>query len=426
MAFMTGKVVPRNDPDYGATALGLAPGIPLAPLWAEWWYFAQVFYAVLGNVLNLSFGSIGVALLAVLAGTNVLRLGRRMGVALIPLALPLAFVATYMSVQLLFFHESPLNEGLRPLVSWVLGMTAVQCLALRRGFLHRAAFGISLVGACTLPFMTLYRGGDRIGLEKGIGIANPNDLSAWFGFCAVYFAVIAFETRRMTIRVAAGAALFGCVLVMMLTVSRGPLFALAVALLIALRRVLRRGFFALLPLVIIAWTVYALGFFDQSANLLAARGMEDSGRFLVWPLALARFVNSPLIGVGVSKVATFVAEKGIDVTPHNQFIYIALASGIVPLGIFIMYWVKLARAALLMERHGVEDAALAVPLLLYVFMIGLQLNEPYVASWAVIVFGAVSANGFVLQAREAVAGRLGVPGPCAGRGTALVWARHVR
>ena len=36
----------------------------------------------------------------------------------------------------------------------------------------------------------------------------------------------------------------------------------------------------------------------------------------------------------------------------------------------------------------------------------MQLNQPYMAPWSVVVLGAVSANGFALRARQGVAGRL--------------------
>ena len=45
--------------------------------------------------------------------------------------------------------------------------------------------------------------------------------------------------------------------------------------------------------------------------------------------------------MGVADVETYIPVKGMKVSPHNAFIFIALASGVVPLVFFIVYWVRL-------------------------------------------------------------------------------------
>jgi O-antigen ligase len=395
-----------GTPNPGASA-SIVPGVRVPPLWVEWWYYAQVFYAILGAAIGLSAGFVGISMLLLLAATSVLRMGGRFLAVALPLTLPLIFGATYLGVLMAVYSTSPIDENVRPVISWLLGLVAVQCLALRRGFLHRAAIALTLIGACALPFLTLYRGSGRFGLVSGIGIANPNDLSAWFGFSALYLAVVALEVRRTSVRLLAAMAAAGCVFVVVLTVSRGPLFALAVALLIAFRRAVNRGFFVLLPIVVIAWVVYGLGLFDQSASQYMDRGFSESGRLVVWPLALARFLESPLVGVGAAEVGTHVPGFWVPITPHNEFLYIALATGVVPLVFFVLYWIQLLRSALALHREKHEDAVLFMPLLAYVFLIGMQLNQPYMAPWAMIVCGAVSANWFVLKARASVVARQG-------------------
>lgn len=378
------------------------------PLWVEWWFFAQLFYGIMGGVLGLSLGFIGVAMLALLAGSCLVRTGERFLVILLPLALPIAFASTFIAVQLFVFQESLLDENVRPLISWMLNAVAVQYLGLRRGFLHRASMAIAVIGLSTLPFLTIYGGSAiRIGLATGISIANPNDLAAWFGFCAVYFGVVALEARRMWVRVTTAAIALACVFVVVLTVSRGPLFSLAIALLIASSRVMKRGVLAVAPLVVIAWVAYGLGVFDESLGLYETRGLEDSGRFLVWPLAIARFLEAPLTGVGVSRVTTLIAGSNVEISPHNQFLFVALAAGLVPLLFFSAYWFELWRATRRLKSHGHEDAALLFPLFVYVFLIGLQLNVSFMAAWSLVVAGSVSAAGFVLKAREASSGGAG-------------------
>src|SRR5262249_13069479 len=159
---------------------------------------------------------------------------------------------------------------------------------------------------------------------------NPNDLGAWFGFCAVYFTILGIETRRQWIRAVAFVLAGACTFVVGLTVSRAPLLAAAICVVFAFRRVLKRGFIPVLSLVIVAWIAYGAGVFDRATSLYQERGLEETGRFLVWPLAIERFLRVPLTGVGASHIDTFVPEKGIAVSPHNSFLFIALASGVVP------------------------------------------------------------------------------------------------
>src|SRR5262249_17520571 len=150
---------------------------------------------------------------------------------------------------------------------------------------------VFLIGVSTLPFMTAFQNAaDRAGLEKGIGIGNPNDLGAWFGFCAVYFTILGIETRRQWIRALAFVLAGACIFVVGLTVSRAPLLAAAICIVFAFRRVLKRGFIPVLSLVIVAWIAYGAGVFDRATSLYQERGLEETGRFLVWPLAIERFL----------------------------------------------------------------------------------------------------------------------------------------
>jgi len=366
-----------------------------------------VFFGFMGSVLGLVADSVGGLMLALLAGCCVLRMGTRALSVLTPVVLPLAFAASHIAVQGVAYGEPIIGEEARIFAPWILGVVIIQCLALRRGFLHRCAIAIFLIGISTLPYLSYYRGSDRIGLDLRIPIANPNDLGAWFGFCCVYFAILGLETRRMSVRVMSGLAATGSLFIMALTVSRAPLFAAAVSILVAFRRVLHRGFAPLLCLVGVAWIGYELGLFDQSASLYSSRGLEDTGRLLIWPLAIERFFNSPLTGVGAFDVATLIPGNSAPVTPHNSFLLVALASGILPLLLYVGYWVRSGVEAFRLNAHSHEDAVFLIPLFLYAFMIALELNQPYMFFWAMATLGTLGANGFLLKVRQAVARRIG-------------------
>ncbi len=374
--------------------------VRIPPLAFEYWYYAQAFYAVLGSALGVSFNFVGVSMLALLAMCCVLRMGSRSTTVWTPIGLPLAFGASYLAIQLLFFREPIMSDVVRSLVPWIMGVVIIQCLALRRGFLHRFTMAMFVIGLCTLPYLTYRGSATRLGLQTGLGISNQNDLGAWFGFCCLYFAVLSLETRRLSVRLLSGIAAMACLYIVALTVSRAPLLAAAVGIVVALRRMLKHGFFSILSLAVVAWIAYGFGLFDRSGSLYAARVFEETGRFLIWPAAIERFFTSPLMGFGGSDVATFIPQASTLATPHNQFIFIALASGLLPLLLFVAYWVHLGAEAVRLSARSHEDAVFLVPLFVYVCLIGLELNQPYMAQWAMATTGTLGAAGFLLRAQR--------------------------
>jgi O-antigen ligase len=231
----------------------------------------------------------------------------------------------------------------------------------------------------------------RMRLEQTIGLANPNDLGAWFGFCCVYCVIASFETKRAAVRVASWLAAGGCLYIIGLTVSRAPLLAAAIAIVVALRRLLKRSFVPVLILLILSWIVYILGIFEHIVASYAARGMEDTGRMTIWPLALERFLSSPLIGVGGAHIATST-PKGAWITPHNGFIWVALASGVVPLLFFLGYWVRAVWGVFGTNVVQRPDAPFRIPLLIYAFLIVMELNFAFMAPWVIVILSVSTGS----------------------------------
>jgi O-antigen ligase len=417
----------REAPGAGSVDVSASrsiwPAVRLPSRLFEYWYFAVIFYGMLGPVLGLSFEFVAAAMLTLLAVCCVLRMGSP--AILLPVALPLAFGASYVLIQILAFGEPIMGDDVRSVEAWMLSVVIIQCLALRRGFLHRFAMVIFLIGLCTLPYLTLIHHGNatRLVLNTEISIANPNDSGAWFGFCCLYFVVMCLETRRMSVRLVSALAATGCLFIAALTVSRAPLFAVAVGVLVALRRVLKRGFFPFLSLVVVAWIAYGLGLFDRVVSEYASRGLEETGRLVVWPRAIGRFLDSPLMGVGASHIATWIPQAQMYFTPHNQFIYIALASGVLPMLLFIAYFVQSGVEALRLNAHSHEDAVFLVPLFVYALLIGMELTGVFLKPWALATFGTVGATGFLLKGRQAVADRMSVRQGARRRNPAVVSAR---
>ena len=385
------------------------------PIVIEYLFYAQVFYSIMGAFLGLSISMLGFGMLALAAAVCLLSVGTYAPVILTPVLLPIASGVSYLLVQTLVHHQSVGGEYVRDFVPWILALIVTQCLALRRGFLHRAALVVLLIGLLTLPFLSSFVNDEsREGLSKGITIGNPNDLGAWFGFCCVYLVLVGLETRRTWLRTLVWLGAAGCLGVVGLTVSRGPLLASGIAIAFGCRRVLKRGFLPLVSLLLAVWIAIGFGVFDAQASRFLARGTEESGRFSVWPRAVERIIEAPLFGVGANEVQTARSDDGTPITPHNAFIFIALASGMIPLLLFAAYWFRCLVHARRLSAAGHEDAPFQSALLLYAFLISMNLNMPFMLPWPMITLAAVTGPGFLLRAT--VQGRRWGQGAFAGAG----------
>lgn len=357
------------------------------PRFAEYIYFALVAYAILGPALGVSIPLLGAGGMAALAMYCILRL-KKSGISIYKyIALPLGCAVSFLAIQVVIHDVSFMNQSNRQFVTWILALIIVQSLSLRRGFLHRFALAALVIGACLLPFLTLDwhdAGAERAGLEQGVGFANPNDLASWFGFCTVFFTVLVIESKRNIVRVASLPVVAGCLLLVGLTVSRGALMALAIAIIVASRRLLKRGFFPVLFLAILTSLLLLSGLFDRSIELYTERGTEETGRLLVWPLVIERILASPLSGVGADAIGTYVPGGDHPITPHNSFLAVGLASGIVPLAFFTAYWIKAMRGAYRQSRGGLQDAPFQLPLIIYTFIIVFLSAGAFMFPWAIV------------------------------------------
>ena len=171
------------------------------------------------------------------------------------------------------------------------------------------------------------------------------------------------------------------------------MISVAVAVTLACHRLLRRGLVPLLVLLLLVWIAFALGVFDGIVASYEARGMEESGRFLVWPLAIARWMAAPFTGVGAFDVATFVPAKNKFITPHNSFIFVGLASGIIPFVFFLMDWIQALRGALRLRATPILDAPFCLPLIAYSLLTSLVGGLTFMMPWMIVVLTAAVAAG---------------------------------
>ena len=207
----------------------------IPPRYVEYLYYAYVFYGIVGSAWGLSIGMLGAGMLAGLAAFCIMRVGSRATTVYAPIAWLLGCTISYVVLQLVVHGESFMDGSVRGFVNWIQVLLIVQALALRQGFLHRftlAAFLIGLPGLQNMQVAEHVGGYERVGLARGKQesyLANVNGLAGWFGFCAVYFIIVAIETKRTVVRVVSGLLAVGCLYVVGITVSRGALLAIAIA-----------------------------------------------------------------------------------------------------------------------------------------------------------------------------------------------------
>ncbi len=363
------------------------PGPVVARL-SEYIFYTLNLYAILADSWGVFVPLLGAGGMALLAMHSLWRLRKDVRWIYVPLILPIGCALVLVLVQVAIHGQSPIADINRQYLNWIFLLIVIQSLLLRDGFLHRFGIAATTLGLILLPHLVLNYGNaaatsvQRVGLD--VGFANPNDLGAWFGFCCVFFTVVAIETRRNFVRVVSAIVAAGLLLIVGLTVSRTAFGAVAIAGVIAARHILKRGFLPALLSVVLVSVIFVSGYFNEVIGLYTERGMEDSGRFVLWPLVIDRLLDSPFFGVGGDKLGTYVPGMREAVTPHNGLLSVALAAGIIPSAFFVAYWIKALRGAYTLSRRQVQDAPFQLPLVIYTFIVALFGAAVFMTPWAVV------------------------------------------
>jgi len=391
---MTLAIAPRRYEIQGAIS---RPAVrPPAPFLEYGYYFATA-YSILSAAIGISIPVIGGGLLFLVAALCVMHVRNRLSVVYAPVAPLLACALSLLMIQVLVHGESLAEASVRSFVTWTLGLLVIQPLRLRPGFVHRMARFLLAIAIAIVPYLTFSAIGverAKIGLEVGGNLSHSGGLAEWSGFLAVYFAVLGAEHSRFTGRALAWLIAVGCVFVVGLTVSRSVLIATGLAVVVGLRRVLKRGVAALFLLIVVAAAASVSGIFEQTVVHYEERGAEDTGRTGLWPVVVRRFVNSPLVGVGVSRLATQPADRDEPIaTPHNSFLYLALASGLLPPLFFIAFWIQAFRRSLSNPPAG-EERPFRIPFLLFALPLATLGDLSFMSPWGLLALSV--ATGPVL------------------------------
>lgn len=369
------------------------------PRIVEYTYYALLFYSMIAPSIGIFVPILAGGMLLVLAAFCVIRLGSRATAVYAPLRLLLACAISFLVVELMV-HDASITESLpRAFITWILALIIIQSLYLRQGLLHRYALALFSLGLTTLPYLIVKGLGsgtmrDRVAVDRSAiagDFNNSNGLGAWFGFYCLYFVIVSIETKRNGVRVASSLAAVGCLYVVGLSVSRGALVATVIGITIAFRGLLKRGFVPLLVFIILSGIMYNCGVFDQIISHYTTRGVEDTGREAVWPIAIERILSSPLLGVGGANTATYVPHAQKLVEPHNSFIYFALSSGVLPFALFVACWIRAAQNAFSYDEP-LADGPFRLPLLIYTLMNTLVGDLAFMAPWGILTFVVAMAS----------------------------------
>jgi O-antigen ligase len=398
----------RTQSIYKSSGVRAALGAP--PGSVECIYAALLFYNNLGPVVGLPAGQGSGPMLLLLGIYCALSLDHLRKAVFRSLRLPILCAVFEILVQVLVHGTSPLDSHIRYFVNWIVALVVIHSLFLRPNFLHRFALTLLCLSLTALPFLSFRTEGFVVERAVATGdisgdFRNANGLGVWFGFCCTYLAVVGLETRRNLVRIASWLGAASCLYVVGLSVSRGALFATALALVVAFRRLLRKGFVPLLGVVLLVGVFLVLGVFDTVTARYLERGDEETGRMVIWPAALERYFESPITGVGILNIGTYIPEFGKVFTPHNTFISLALGSGVLPLLFFLGYLMRTFRQAT-SPGAPADYGPFRLPFLIYTAITAMAGDYVFMAPWALLALSIPSASMTGLRVPAARARRV--------------------
>jgi O-antigen ligase len=366
-------------------------------------FYFSVAYSVLSSYYGYEIPLVAAAITLGLASYCFKNLASRAKEVYAPIAFLLACLGCFVFVQIVFHSVSISEQVIRDFFLFIAAMVVMQSLCLRKGFSYRFPIVLFFIGLVALPHIELNEAEDRFraAVELGGYLSTTGGLGQWFSFCALFFAIFGLESKRNIIRMVAWVAAIGCMFVSGLTVSRGPLLGLALGLIVTFRAYLSRAFAPALILVTLIGIVFETGLFTEITSRYEARGMEETGRFLLWPMVLERIAESPLVGVGHAHIATYLPDGfSVITTPHNSFLFFALSSGIVPLAFWIAFWIGATSRSFNHVKQS-EYRPYQLPFLIFAFVVYLfgDINN---APWALFSL-SVGASPYVVDRRKLLA-----------------------
>ena len=369
----------------------------------EYAFYFAVVYSVMAPALGLEIPVLAGLLILAVWFFCVFRVQSTVKEVFGPIALLVACGISVIVVQVGIHGESPLDSDIRAFMTWIMGLMIVQTLVLRSGFSIRFPIFLFLIGAVTLPFIGFNSGivdMARVDIAVQGGLTHPTGFAEWFGFSAVFFAIFGIESRRPPFKFGAWGLMLICFFLVTLTVERGPLLETALGLILAFRKLLKRAFVPLLMVTLFAGVISFTGAFERSISSYSERGLEDSGREILWPESIERIWDAPIFGEGLSKAVIPLSTTKLS-PPHNSFLYLALSSGIIPLLLFGAFWLRLGWRTVFHPSAQVNDS-FNLPYLAFIFP-SLLLGDTGFMSMGALLITSLVATASIAQRRASAA-----------------------
>jgi O-antigen ligase len=298
----------------------------------------------------------------------------------IPMILITAVVATFMIVQIIMYSTNINSSYMQNFMSWGVSAMVIFGLSGRRGFIKRLAVVMFLISLILRPFtVTSDEILTRVTLDAGTSLDSGNSLAAWQGFCALVFWMLSIKEKRWLIRILFWGAAFVSTVFLMQTISRGALLSLIVAVVLGLRSIPIKKWLG--SVVILTTLVFFLiTAFPTLVINYEERLYLETGRGIIWPIAINTILAYPLLGIGIDTVTSHTI---LPISPHNGIFLIWLASGIVPALLFIWLWILSIYRAFKAKWLLKIDLD-PLPLILFTFMEMNQTNiAHYMSFWAI-------------------------------------------
>src|SRR5713101_4597631 len=131
----------------------------------EFAYYAVLVYSMLAPGLGIQIPLFSGGMLLVLAAVCVIQVGTQATAVYAPIRLPLACAMCFLVVDVTVHGGSIMSDLSRAFITWILAVIIIQSLSLRRGFLHRCALVLFVIGLTTVPFL----------IAKGPGAGTMNE-----------------------------------------------------------------------------------------------------------------------------------------------------------------------------------------------------------------------------------------------------------
>jgi putative inorganic carbon (HCO3(-)) transporter len=222
----------------------------------------------------------------------------------------------------------------------------------------------------------------------GWRFSGPIDDANYFAGLLVFVVPLAVEPllheRHNVMRMGAAWALFVSLLCIYFTASRGALVALAIVIVTAAAVYRERRLYLVLAgvsLVVVIIAAFPVAYLARVESMLAVVPGLDTGtpadgsvrgRLDMWRIALALFVDHPLLGIGLGNYEMHYQEYArlLGLTPqqgdlgaHNIYLEVAAERGLVGLAAFVallvLAGVGQVQTAWRLQRAGrADDAAL--------------------------------------------------------------------